>query len=205
MVKQFYVGGYDVNFSYLVVSGNKALIVDPCGDLSEVFRYIENENLEIIGILITHSHLDHIEGIPEVQAKQEVPVYIHHNGISRVDGTGIGEGDTLTVGEIDINVLHTPGHLDDSVCYYIEDVDGAPALITGDTLFVEGCGRANRTDAKDLYESLQRLKVLPENTNVYTGHDYGSIPISTMLHEKEHNRFLLAPDYESFLKERFPE
>jgi len=213
MIRQFLVGGYDDNFSYLIIDQNtkEASIVDPCGNMSELFDYVKESDLKLVSVFITHSHFDHVEGVPQVLKKYNIPIYAHPNAESRIkDANGmilvVDEGDILSTGGLAIRVLYTPGHIDDAICFYIDSPlnDKVPALITGDTLFVEGCGRTNRTDAKDLYESLQRLKKLDKNTKVYTGHNYGSIPISTIEHELKKNRFFLAKDYDAFLQERFP-
>lgn len=214
MIKQFLVGGFDDNFSYLITdtSSTKVAVVDPAGDLSELISFVESESLTITSILITHSHFDHIEGIPDILKKWNATLFVHTNAKKHINrmpekNSFIEEGDILKIGKIEINVMHTPGHIDDSVCFYIEAGinDSDPALITGDTLFVEGCGRTNKTDAEDLYKSLERLKKLEPSTKVYTGHNYGSIPISTIEHELKNNHFFLARDYEAFLKKRFPE
>lgn len=209
MIVQFHVGGFDDNFSYLIISENEAVVVDPAGDLSELVNYIEGNALTLTGVLITHSHFDHIEGVPEIEKRYSVPVYIHKNGVPRISAPKIKamkEGDTINVGDLSVDVLHTPGHIDDAVCFSVKEGehDSLPALITGDTLFVEGCGRTTRDNAKDLYESLGRLKKFDPKTNVYTGHDYGSIPVSTIAHELQNNRFFLAEDFKGFLNERFP-
>lgn len=213
MIKQFQVGGFDDNFSYLIFdeASKEAGIVDPCGDLKELFGAVEGSSLKVISILITHSHPDHTEGIPEVLDKKNVPIYAHSNARNRIyrnfeDIRKVGEGDTFNIGKIEIKVLYTPGHIDDAICFYIERGvnDSEPAIFTGDTLFVEGCGRTTRADAEDLYKSLGRLKKLDPTTKVYTGHNYGSIPISTIGHELKNNRFFLAGNFDEFIIERFP-
>ena len=213
MIKQFSVGGFDNNFSYVVIdpASKKAAIVDPAGDLSLLMTYVESESLKVVSILVTHSHFDHIEGIPEVLKKWSATVYTHTNAKNHINRMPpkvnfVEDGDTIKLGGIIINVLSTPGHIDDAVCFQIRKQNNfeEEAIITGDTLFVEGCGRTNKSDVKNLYESLGRLKELDTDTNIYSGHDYGSIPVSTIGHELEKNRFFLAEDYEAFFNERFP-
>lgn len=210
MIKQFKVGGFDDNFSYIVASDSsmEVFIVDPCGNTEVVLDFILENNYNLKGILITHSHFDHVEGIPDVLLNKKVPVYIHKNAEGKLskefDVHYIVEGDVLKIGKIDIEVLHTPGHIDDAVCFYIKAGinDETSAIITGDTLFVEGCGRTNQEGVEALYQSLLRLKGLDEKTKVYSGHDYGTIQISTISHEKKNNRFFLAKDFNDFKKER---
>ncbi len=213
-VMQLAVGGYDANLSYLLVSSSNrnALLVDPSGDIDLVFRELQRQSLTLVGIVITHTHFDHIERLRDVLASYTVPVYVHTLGAKRVDTPAelvrcIAEGDTVPLDEVNIHVLHTPGHSDDSICLYIDahqSVDGIPKLISGDTLFVEGCGRTTFEHVNALYESLQRLKALPEATEVYPGHEYGSRPYSDLAYEKKHNRFLQAQDLDTFVAARLP-
>ena len=163
-------------------------------------------------ILLTHSHFDHVEGVKTFTQKYKIPVYMHMNARGRVKVQQeheryVNDGDTILVGKLEVGVIHTPGHIDDSVCYFIsakQEADGIPKLITGDTLFVEGCGRADfpGSSVKDLYNSLERLKRLPEQTLVYPGHDYGSKPVSDIASEKKHNKYFLCKSFEEFKTKR---
>lgn len=210
---QIQVGGFDKNFSYLIVdqTTKQAALVDPCGDIERVFQIIEEQSLALTAVLITHTHFDHIEEIDRVVETDHVPVYVHRKAEGKLhvpEVRYVNEGDTITIGNGSVEVLYTPGHLDDSVCYYIHKEyahDGVPKLITGDTLFVEGCGRTTPSDVHDLYESLRRLAQLPDDTEVYSGHDYGSQEISTIEREKRVNKYLLATDLASFKAVRLPQ
>ena len=119
----------------------------------------------------------------------------------------VSDGHTVLVGKLKVEVVHTPGHSDDSVCYFIsaqQETDGIPKLLTGDTLFVEGCGRADllHGSVKDLYSSLERLKKLPDETLIYCGHDYGSKPVSCIAFEKKYNKYFLCKSFEEFKAKR---
>ncbi|MFC1616509.1 MBL fold metallo-hydrolase [Patescibacteria group bacterium] len=209
MVKQIRIRGFDNNFSYFV--GDKAskeiAIVDP-DDADLLLAEINHGNYVPKMVLITHSHFDHVGGVAELVRHFQIPVYMHKNAENRVDIADdqkktVKDGDIIKVGELEIKVLHTPGHIDDAVCYYIpkdKAEDGVPKLLTGDTLFVEGCGRADLSgsNVEDLYKTLQKLKKLPDETKVYPGHDYGSKPVSTIGWEKEHNRYFLCKDFDEF-------
>lgn len=213
VVRQLNIGGYDNNFSYFIVghSDKKIAIVDPGN-----FGFLESEILlngfmpELI--LLTHSHHDHVEALDEMVEKYKIPVYFHKNAMPKIGveaglARTVDDEDVIEMDGVKILVMHTPGHIDDAVCYYISGEnsdDKIPKLITGDTLFVEACGRAdlNGSNVEDLYKSLQRIKKLSDETEVYPGHDYGSIPISTIAHEKKHNRFLRCANVEEFRKIR---
>lgn len=203
-VKQLAISGYDNNFAYFLVdTGNRQVyVVDP-----DNFAFLENgiskHGYKPIGVLITHSHFDHLNGTPEFVGEYKVPVFIHKNAkgkssLKNLDGVEIKfleDGDEIVLGKDIIKVIHTPGHIDDAVCY-----KGDGWIITGDTLFVGACGRADleESSAEDLYESLQKLAKLPGETKVYPGHDYGEKVVSTIAWEKEHNKYLLCKNFEEF-------
>ena len=214
MITQLAVGGLDNNFSYFVNDGvgNEIAVVDPAGDIDDMLAEIYANKFQPIMVLLTHSHFDHAEGVEALIQKYKIPVYMHMNARGRVEvpeehGRYVSDGDTIIVGKLAIEVLYTPGHIDDSVCYFIsakQEVDGIPKLITGDTLFVEGCGRADlqHSSVKDLYSSLERLKKMPDETLVYPGHNYGSKPVSDIAFEKKHNKYFLCKNFEEFKAKR---
>lgn len=206
-VIQIVVGGYDKNFSYVVFNpvSKGAAVVDPCGDLGSIYTAVEKEELDITTVLVTHTHFDHIDKLDELLKKYLVPVYVHKNGFEKIVSSGpvrtVEDGDTVKLSGDEIAVIHTPGHIKDAVCFYIDKsyaADGVPKLITGDTLFVEGCGRTDEAHVRELYDSLLRLKSYSDETEVYPGHDYGSKKHSTIGYEKEHNKYFLARDFEEF-------
>lgn len=186
MIMQVAVEGFDRNFSYFVVSGREAFVVDP-SDVPKLVEVMEENDLVLKGILVTHGHFDHVAGVEELVAKFGVPVYSRAN---------LGDGEELVLGDVRIKVIYTPGHCDDAVCFL---VDGK-ALLTGDTLFVEHIGRADfeNSSIEDFWQSLARLMALDDKVVVYPGHDYGSRPSSTIGYEKAHNKYLLCADFEEF-------
>ncbi|MBI2134539.1 MBL fold metallo-hydrolase [Candidatus Woesearchaeota archaeon] len=192
------------NFAYVIgdEKTKEAAVVDPAWELSKILNIAKKHSLKMNKILITHADFDHIEGVKEIFDITNAAVYVHKNGEKDIRNLGIkkiktiDEGDEIDVGKIKISVLHTPGHKPSCVCFLI----GTDKLITGDTLFVEGCGRVDMRggDIKKQWESLQRLKDMDENIKVYPGHDYGSIQHSTIKHEKENNPFLRCGSFEEF-------
>lgn len=214
-VNQVAVGGFDDNFSYVLVDSNSraAVVVDPAGSIDQIQAVLQAEQATLKSIFLTHTHHDHLEGVPEIlRLYPNTPVFVHEAGIETLkrlvpDATieTYGEGDELLIGTGKIKILHTPGHIDDAVCIFVpkeNNLDGAPAVIAGDTLFVGGCGRTNAENVEKLFSSLKRLKSLPPETIVYSGHDYGDTPTSTIERELKTNRFLLAPDFAAFKKIR---
>jgi hydroxyacylglutathione hydrolase len=150
-----------------------ALAVDP-GDGSAVLTAMKKHGLTLKTILITHHHWDHTAGAAELKQKTGCTVIGGDKrrtaGIDKV----IEDGEILILGRAEIQVIATPGHTRTSVCYYVQPTNNNEGgiLFTGDTLFVGGCGRLLECDAQTLWESLQRLAALPDETLIYCGHDY---------------------------------
>ena len=191
------------NFSYLIADeeSKEAAVVDPGWEIEKISEIAKKHDLNIKFILITHSHYDHIDKVKEMADATDAVVYVHKEDLDEIKNKGvdkikaIGENDEIYVGKIKVKVLHTPGHSPGSVCYLVGN-----KLITGDTLFVEAVGRVDLPGGNigHLFNSLQRLKKLDENIEVYPGHDYGSIPHSTIAHEKENNPYMKASKEEFF-------
>ena len=150
-----------------------ALAVDP-GDGSVVLTAMKDHGLTLKTILITHHHWDHTAGTAELKQKTGCTVIGgDQQRIPAIDQI-TEDGRILTLGNTKIQVLATPGHTRTSVCYYVQPTGNNEGgiLFTGDTLFVGGCGRLLECDAQSMWESLQRLARLPDETLVYCGHDY---------------------------------
>ena len=200
------VGGYDYNFSYLIYdTGTKeALVVDPAGAITKAIKIVADKQLKVVGVLITHTHFDHVDGLTKLLALYDVPVYAYKDRVNEITGNNIcdvDDGTIVKLGSGEIKVIYTPGHIDDAVCYFIASqsaADGVPKVITGDTLFVGGCGRTNEKRVKDLYDSLAELAALPPETVVYPGHDYGETPTSTIREEKALNKYYQVADFNAF-------
>ena len=210
-IHQIAVEGFDKNFSYIIADAvtRQAYVVDPSGDFLKVKSLIQEHQYHVIGILLTHIHFDHIEKLSEALAEYGVPAYVNDGGATELakyeDIRGLTDGMKLSLGSGSITVIHTPGHTDDSVCFYIDAEqadDNTPKVITGDTLFVGGCGRTTETRVKDLYESLAELAALPDETVIFPGHDYGETPVSTIGYEKTHNKYYLVKNFTEFSKLR---
>mgnify|MGYP000005137699 CR=1 FL=1 len=189
LVEQIKVGVME-NFSYILSceQSGEAAVIDPDGESSRILERIGQNGLVTKYILCTHFHPDHTQEVPELRDRTRATVAMHEADIpyygKKVDLT-LHDGDTLTIGqEIQVSVLHTPGHTPGGVCFLVAD-----RIFTGDTLFVGDSGRTDLpySHRPTLGASIRKIMELPEETMVLPGHDYGPQPTSTLRREKRHN------------------
>jgi glyoxylase-like metal-dependent hydrolase (beta-lactamase superfamily II) len=146
-----------------------------------------------------------IEGIAELLAVVDCPIHVHKDETEWIAKStsvtadhleGHDSGDVVSVGSIDISLVHTPGHTPGSQCFLVEG-----ALVSGDTLFVNGCGRVDLpgSDVDAMYDSLtNKLAKLPPETVLFPGHHYGPTATSTIEHELRHNFYMRMPTIEDW-------
>jgi glyoxylase-like metal-dependent hydrolase (beta-lactamase superfamily II) len=195
-VEQVQTGG-DRNFGYLVADeeSSTAAIIDASYAPERIVDLACKRGYAIKYVFSTHDHFDHTYGNQAAERLTGRRALLFGDADPRT-GARIKDGTTLPLGNLEITIIHTPGHTSDAICIYVGD-----AVFTGDTLFV---GKVGGTDlgagARAEYDSLhQKLLVLPDDTRVYPGHDVGVSPVSTIGHERETNPFLLQPDFEAFV------
>lgn len=195
--EQIRTGG-DRNFGYLLGDrgAGQAVLVDPSYSPKKLVKRAEAQGLTVTHVLNTHGHRDHTNGNAKAMKLTGAPLVAHRSAASDPD-VPVDHGDTLAVGGLTLELLHTPGHAADHVCVRVGEI-----CLTGDTLFVGKIGgTASEADARAEYDSLhQVLLTLPDATTVWPGHDYGCRPSSTIGLEKRTNPFLLCEDLESFLR-----
>lgn len=197
--------------SHVLVSDGEAAVFDPSHYLDKYEAILDDYDADLVGVLDTHAHADHVSGAADLAERHGVPYYLHPKDALAIDATPLGDGETVTVGSLDIEVIHTPGHSEGSVSF---DIAGA-ALITGDTLFHESVGRVElgveagiedsnvEQNAATLYESLQRLLDRPDDALVLPAHDPGSPepPVTATLAEVKERNEDLRRDREAFVAE----
>ena len=193
-----------VNFVYAIGDRRtgECVLVDPAYEVKELVDLVGADGMTVTGALATHYHPDHvggsmmghtIEGIAELLDHVDVPIHVQHDEVEWITKStkvtadhlvGHDSGDVLTVGAIDISLLHTPGHTPGSQCFFVDD-----RLIAGDTLFLEGCGRTDLpgSDPTKMIESLRRLAEVPDSTILFPGHRYSIASSATMGVVKETN------------------
>jgi glyoxylase-like metal-dependent hydrolase (beta-lactamase superfamily II) len=198
-----------VNFVYLLGDREtgEAVIVDPAYGVADLLDRLAADGMRLVGALATHHHPDHVGGslmghpiqcIGELMERQPVPVHVHRaesewvkrvTGVSSTDLVSHDSGDVVQVGGVPVQLLHTPGHTPGSQCFLVDGL-----LVSGDTLFLEGCGRTDLpgSDAGDMYDSLQKLASLPDDVAVLPGHRYSAASAGTLGTVKEIN-FVFKP------------
>ena len=202
--------GYHAVFAYLIGDPDTgdATVVDPADNADDLIDLAKKIRLEIKYILNTHGHVDHVMGNAEMKEKTGARIVIHEAEAGYLDKIGdfwlnmfnarksppadetLKDGDTFRVGKIEWEVIHTPGHTPGGICLYCST---AGICLTGDTLFVGSVGRTDgpRASWDELYGSIKtRLLALPDDTEIFPGHNYGMAPTSTIGHERIHNPFV---------------
>jgi glyoxylase-like metal-dependent hydrolase (beta-lactamase superfamily II) len=191
------------NFAYLIgdEKAGLAAVVDPAWDVERILDVAKGNKLRIIYAINTHQHPDHVSGNDELARATGAKIVAHEASRSRKD-ISIKDGGTLRVGSLELKFIHTPGHSPDHVCVLVNG-----KLMTGDALFVGECGRIDLPggSSEQMYDSLfNKLMRLPDDVEVYPGHDYGAKPHSTIAYEKSHN-YVLKPrtvkEFVQFMKE----
>jgi len=193
-----------VNFAYAIGdrSTGECLLVDPAWDVEGLIYNVGDDGMTVTGVLATHYHADHvggsimghdIEGVAALLGHLSCPVHVQAEEVEwmeRTSGVGVDHlvahapGDVITVGEVEIRLVHTPGHTPGSQCFL---VDGR--LVAGDTLFLDGCGRTDLpgSDPTAMAESLRTLHRVDDEVVLYPGHRYSVASCATMGSVKQSN------------------
>lgn len=206
--KADYFASQMANFVYLVGDDEEkvCMVVDPAWDIPGIIEVVEQEGMALAGALVTHYHPDHvggnifghdISGLADLVAVRPVKIHVNEvesEGVKKVTGLSDSDlekhrgGDEILIGNIKVRLLHTPGHTPGSQCFLANG-----SLISGDTLFIGGCGRVDLpgSDPEAMYYSLTKvLSNLPESTLLFPGHNYATKPKSTIGDEKRENQYL---------------
>lgn len=171
MVQVHPVPAFHDNYLWVLARGTHAAVVDP-GDAAPVQRFLDERELSLDAILVTHHHADHIGGMPALAARWKCPVFgPAHDGVEGLDRRLV-EGDRLEVPGVglELAVLDVPGHTAGHIAYH--GTDAAPLVFCGDTLFACGCGRLFEGTPREMSESLAKLAALPSTTRAYCAHEY---------------------------------
>ena len=196
-VHQIEVGNMQ-NFTYILEDDSgEAIILDPSWNLDEIQQIITRKALTVKFIVNTHHHFDHTLG-NEAISKDTGAKIIQHESSTLDHDISVSDGHSIKFGNSELKVFHTPGHSKDSICLV-----GDGKIFTGDTLFVGNCGRVDLPggSAKELYHSLlDILTKLDDDLILYSGHNYGSTPSSTIGNEKQTNFVMQKRTEEEFVE-----
>ena len=199
-----------VNFVYLIGDREtgEAVAVDPAYDVAGVLEVLAADDMRLTGVLATHYHPDHvggdmmgysIQGVHELLTATQVPVHVQADEaelvrtVTDLEATDLvthASGDQVMVGDIPIELIHTPGHTPGSQCFWVDGM-----LVSGDTLFLEGCGRTDLPggDPVALYHSLtDKLAKVPDDAVLFPGHMYSAAPAASMGDTRQLN-FVFRP------------
>ncbi|MDG6899808.1 MAG: MBL fold metallo-hydrolase [Nitrososphaerota archaeon] len=197
LVRQIAVGTMQ-NFVYLLAdrAGGEGLVVDSGWEIDPIVNAAKEDDVKIKFAVATHRHSDHTSSLRELADYTGAKIVAHRRSPIEHD-ISAGDGDTLSLGEVEARVVYTPGHTEDSICLY----DGEN-LFTGDTLFIGNCGRTDLPggSSEELFRSLHDVILkLPPSTVIYPGHDYGDRPYRSLGEEALSNPVLSVRSYSGFL------
>jgi glyoxylase-like metal-dependent hydrolase (beta-lactamase superfamily II) len=196
------------NFIYFIGSARtrECLIVDPAWDTKALLNIATGDDMRVVGSLVTHYHPDHVGGamgmfevpggVAELVGAVGGHVHVNRNeadGLKRITGVSEGDlvrhdsGDIVELGDVSIQLIHTPGHTPGSQCFLVRN-----KLVAGDTLFIDACGRVDLPggDDEQMQESLRTLAKLPDDVVLHPGHDYGPSPIATIAEQRQTNPYI---------------
>ncbi len=189
--------------TYLIIRGNECIIIDPVlDDIDQYSNFITKKSLNLAFALDTHIHADHITALGELRERHGCITIMGEQSMAACVSQSIHDGEVIKFADLEIKTLFTPGHTDDSYCYYME-MDNTKYLFTGDTLLINGCGRTDfqNGSSSELYNSLYSiLKELDPETIIFPAHDYNGKLQSTLGDEYKNNPRLNFSNQEEFVK-----
>ncbi len=207
------------NFSHILVDNNtkKAVIFDPAWDAEYIAKRINDLGVTLEAIWLTHGHHDHTNAVTALREIFPVPTFASQTEIDFINNVpeavaskvflplpsdiqAFNDGDTLTLGDTKAKIIATPGHSSGSVCFLLEN-----DMITGDTIFIDGCGRADLpgSDPNALFESLTKIvKTVPHHVTLHTGHAYGPSATATLESQIKTNPYLKRANRNEFVDYR---
>jgi len=218
VLKQLELGPM-MNFVYLIgcAETGEAAVVDPAWDVPSILDAARESELSVKRIFLTHAHPDHINGLEEILEATDARVYMHADEVEYMrrvseffrvptefmnrrsrNFQSVADGEEVRVGKLLVQFLHTPGHTPGSQCFLT-----GKKLVSGDTLFVDACGRVDLPggDPEKMWQSLnQKLRALDDDIVLYPGHNYADRPISTMGEQKKTNPYLRFTSIDQFLR-----
>ncbi|PPA87170.1 MBL fold metallo-hydrolase [Brevibacillus laterosporus] len=196
-----------INYVYITVDRltKQAAIVDPAWNMPAICSVIEKNNLQIVMILLTHSHQDHVQLVEPLVSRYNCKVYIsiheaHFYQFQCSNMHVLDDGSRILLGGTAVTCILTPGHTAGGMCYSLSH-----SLFTGDTIFIEGCGICSTYggDPYRMFESMRRIRTMIEpNVLIYPGHSFGIFPDVPMKYVIDNNLYFQIDDVETFVRFR---
>ena len=184
------IKAYTDNYIWLVSTNEGSIVVDP-GESEEILNLIDSNKIDLKGVLITHHHYDHTNGLLDLTNKMNLEVY----GPKKIEGINniVKESDKFSLIGINFEVIEIPGHTLDHLAFYSFN-NKDPILFCGDTLFAGGCGRVFEGTFEQMFKSLKKISNYPKETKIFCGHEYTLSNLKFALEVDEDNK-LLADEY----------
>ena len=184
------IKAYTDNYIWLVSTNEGSIVVDP-GESKEILNLIDSNKIDLKGVLITHHHYDHTNGLLDLTNKMNLEVY----GPKKIEGINniVKESDKFSLIGIDFEVIEIPGHTLDHLAFYSSN-NKDPILFCGDTLFAGGCGRVFEGTFEQMFKSLKKISNYPKETKIFCGHEYTLSNLKFALEVDEDNK-QLADEY----------
>ena len=184
------IKAYTDNYIWLVSTNEGSIVVDP-GESKEILNLIDSNKIDLKGVLITHHHYDHTNGLLDLTNKMNLEVY----GPKKIQGINniVKESDKFSLIGIDFEVIEIPGHTLDHLAFYSSN-NRDPILFCGDTLFAGGCGRVFEGTFEQMFKSLKKISNYPKETKIFCGHEYTLSNLKFALEVDEDNK-QLADEY----------
>lgn len=193
----------------------ECLVVDPAYAIDDILDVARRDDMTITGVLVSHYHADHIggsmmghtiEGLTRLVETHDVPIHVNSNEVPWVTRTtGLSssqliaheDGSSIAVGKLTVDLVHTPGHTPGSQCFLF-----CGGLVSGDTLFLDGCGRTDLpgSDSEEMYHSLRKISSLPDDTVIFPGHRYSEHPFGDLKTIKAHNHVFRPTSVDQWLQ-----
>ncbi len=210
LIKQMEVGPME-NFVYFIGDNEtrEVVVIDPAWDVPHLIDEATKNNLTIKGALVTHGHFDHTNGVEDLLKHLDIPVYINKHeadffkfnwGNENVRKAESGE--KIKVGDIEIELVHTPGHTPGSQCFLVNN-----NLVAGDTLFINGCGRCDLPggNVEQMFETIyNKLMKMNDDTIIFPGHNYAEKKSDTLKSQKLTNPYMQYENLMEFVGKRLP-
>lgn len=216
-LKQMEIGPME-NFIYFI--GDKdtkdIVVIDPAWDAKLILSEAKKDDLNIKALLVTHGHFDHTNAVEELLKTIDVPVYINKHeadffnqyeinwGKENVKKTESGE--KLKIGNVEVQFVHTPGHTPGSQCFLIR-AGHTPLLVSGDTLFINGCGRCDLPggNVDEMFDTISnKLMKMSDDTIIFPGHNYAQKKQDTLANQKITNPYMQYDNLMAFIGKRLP-